>query len=707
MKKRKIAFLILTIIVCSFRYATGQVPTKFNEVYSATTAHFANYLEFSRDGNFLVSVVGFNADVYQKKEGAFKLIQTLNGPGSQAMYPGISDDGTFIAFSAWENTYVYKKEGDIYVLQQTIKAPGESPRSDLVLRFTGNNKLMLVGNKGNIRYYELSGSFFYEVKLVKNPSGLDFHKAALSPNGKLLATIDDKGVVNCWQITADTALPAMPVLNLNKYLGILDITNELLLMAGASDSLSIYQLATDLNSAVPIHKFPDDKFVQAKFNLEGNKVMVTTEKGQLGLYSITGKMVKQEYVNKIDQNKFTDVEMSACGQWMAATSMGGKLIKIYQDPSKVVASQTSVVNKKTGNDPLATKTTPVTAKATSEKKTEVKKTTPVNKPVAVKEKPVEVKKEMYPELFVNKVGDFTIFEAGKKYGVKGGMLNNVYYLEAKYDTIIGLRLEEDHKFKTLFVVIDKNGLQVFNPDKSSLISTTEKLTEFMFSDEYLWVKTDKGRWNLYTETISSTTGYSKVQLLYNSFIIFTGPGKIKVAAWDKIHGYFGEDYYIPEGAEVTHFGGPGEFIYKLKNKVGYTNAKTLLYLPPLFDDIKMGMGTAILLKYSGEIYSTTFDNIRIPNYSSSYIIKAQTFGKSCGRSDCRNGIIGMSTQTTGGKVEKRQYEKLTINGRILVISTYVTPVKTTTSAIQCPDRIHDTKRYILEVDKDGVLVRAL
>ena len=121
----------------------------------------------------------------------------------------------------------------------------------------------------------------------------------------------------------------------------------------------------------------------------------------------------------------------------------------------------------------------------------------------------------------------------------------------------------------------------------------------------------------------------------------------------------------------------------------------------------MGIGNAIQLKYRGEIYSTTLDNIKRPNYSSSYIIKAQTYGKSCGRSDCRNRVIGMSTQTTGGKVERRQYEKLTINGRILVTSTYVTPVKTTTSAMQCPDRIHDIKRYILEVDKDGVNVRAL
>jgi len=351
------------------------------------------------------------------------------------------------------------------------------------------------------------------------------------------------------------------------------------------------------------------------------------------------------------------------------------------------------------------KQAPVIAKGTAGKKAAVKKNTPAAKSTAVKDKPLDVKK--YPEYIVTKVGDYTIFEAGKKYGVKGGMLNNVHYLEAIYDTVIGLRMEEDHKYKTRFVVIDKNGLQVFDPDKSSFINTTEKLTEYMYSSEYLLVKTGKGRWNFYNESISSTSGYANVQLLYNSFVMFTAPNKIKVAAWDKIHGYFGESYDVPEGAEIIHFGGPGEFLYKSKNKTGYTNAKRLIYLPPLFDDIKLSFGTKLQLKYGAEIYSTSLDDIRLPRFSSTYIIKAMTFGKSCGRSDCRNGIIGMTTETTGGKVEKRQYDKLTINGWITVTSTYVTPVKTTTSAINCPDRIHDSKRFVLQVDQEAVVVNKL
>lgn len=700
MKQKAIAVIILLLI--SYSYIAAQTPAKLKEVFSASTDHFANYLEFSKDGNYLVSVVGFNADVYQKKENEFRLLQTLKGTGSQATYPGISEDGTYIAFSAWENTYVYKREGEIYSLLQTIHPPGTNPRSDLIMRFTDNNKLMIVGNKGNIRFYEHNGNYFSETKIIANPSGLDFHNAALSPDGTLLATIDDKGDIHCWQIKGENAVPGKPVLKTNKYQGMLDITNNKLLAAGAPDSLTMYQLANNLNSIAPVHSFTNGKFAQVKFNQEGSKIMFTNDKGLLELYTILAKTVKQEYTNEAGNNKFTDIEMCTDGQWIAASSMSGKQLKIYENPAYIASSKTSTASIKNNK-------TTQTGTKTSSVKTNEKNKIQVSKPAlnTKTDKLLTDKKNKLPEFTVTKMDDYSIFESGKKYGVKKGVLTDVYYLMAKYDTIIGLRLTDKNNSKIVFIVIDKTGLQVFNPDFSTFITTTEKLVEYMYSNEYLWVKTEKGRWNPYNESITATSGYIKVQFLYNSFVLFTSVNNIKVEAWNNYHGYHGEGYHVPEGAEIIHFGEPGDFLYKVKDKTGYTNSKKTIYFPPLFDDIKMGYGNLLQLKYRGIIYYSTWDDIRLPRFNSTYIIKAKTFGSSCGRSDCNNGTIGMNTQTTGGKVEKFQYEKLTLTGRILVTSTYITPVKTISTPKLCSDNIHDTKKYILEVNSNEVVVREI
>ena len=427
-------------------------------------------------------------------------MQTLSGERSQAIFCGISDDGTYIAFSTFGKTLIYKREKDIYKLQQTIIASDPTTWPDLMMHFTGNNKLMIVGIKGNIRFYELNQSTFIEVNQVATASGLDFDVVALSPNGQILALMDSDGSVRCWEIAGNQAYPGNIVLKVEQYRpGIIDITNDGLLVAGTKDSISIYQLSGDLSSAAPIHRFPDDKLSRAKFNQEGNKLILTDEKGLLSMYKIDGQSVSSEYKKETGVLSFNDVEMTTGGQWMAASSQGKQLIKIYKDMSwsPALISNTGALKKF-----VVKKQAPLIAKGTAGKKAAAKKTAPAAKSTAVKDKPADVKK--YPENFVDKVGDFTIFEAGKKYGVKGGLLNSMHYLEAVYDTIIGLNIDEDRKYKTRFVVIDKNGLQVFNPEKSSFINTTEKLTEYMYSSDYLLVKTDKGRWNFYNESISST-----------------------------------------------------------------------------------------------------------------------------------------------------------------------------------------------------------
>ena len=698
MKINAAAVFIIAILNCT--NTTAQTPAILKEVFSTSTNDFANYLEFSKDGNYLVSVVGFNADVYHKKEKEFKLIQTLTGTGGQAAYPGISEDGTYISFSAWDNTYIYKREGELYSLLQTIHPPGNNPRSDMIIRFTGNNKLLIVGNKGNIRFYDLKGNIFSETKIVDNPSGLDFHNAALSPDGMELATIDDKGDISCWHIAEGNVFMGKPVLKTNKYQGMLDISNEKLLVAGTPDSLSIYQLSSNLNNIVPVHTFLNSPFTQVKFNQEGNKVMVTNDKGTLDLYSISGNIVRQEYANKACNNKLTDMEMCTGGQWIAATSMSGKQIIIYEYPAYLAASNTTTASIKNKNI-KAKGMQPAPVKANTKTTIESNKLGAITK----NDKTTASIKNKYTENTVAILDDYIIFEAGKKYGIKKSVLSEDHLLKAKYDTIIGLRLSENNKSKSVFIVIDHSGLQVFRPhDYFNFINTTEKLVEYIYSNEYLYVKTEKGRWNPYNESITATTGYMKVQLLYNSIIFFPSATSIKVEAWNKYHGYHGEEYNVPDGAEVIHFGEPGDFIYKVKDKVGYTNSKMSIFLPALFDDIKMGYGNIVQLKYRGRIYYSTWDDIRTPRFSSTCLIKAKTFGSSCGRSDCNNGTLGMSTQTTGGKVEKKQYEKLTLTGRILVISTYVTPVKTISTPKLCSDKIHETKRFVLEVNSKDVNV---
>lgn len=348
----------------------GQTPEQLKEVYSGSTSHFANNIEFSKDGNYMVLVVGFNADVFQKKETGFQLLQTIKGGRWQAYNPGISNDGTFITFSNFEDTYVYKKTGDSYSIFQTIRHPGKSENKDLVMRFDGNEKLMIIGGEGNIRFYEYRESGFVEVKRVINNGAVVFQEAALSANGTLLATIDGNGDLQCWRLTSGDAVPGPVILKTNKYVGILDITDDLLLASGTSDSLSLYKVTADLNSAAKVCQFPEGKFSEVRFNPDGNRVIVADKSSQLGIYKITGNSLVPEYINSLGRDNFTSIKMSEDGKWLAASSSGAKALKIFEGPVPIPKSKTAAAVTKSGiktadkkikTAPPAVKTKPVSA----------------------------------------------------------------------------------------------------------------------------------------------------------------------------------------------------------------------------------------------------------------------------------------------------------------------------------------------------------
>ncbi|MBL0270190.1 MAG: hypothetical protein IPP99_16430 [Chitinophagaceae bacterium] len=124
----------------------------------------------------------------------------------------------------------------------------------------------------------------------------------------------------------------------------------------------------------------------------------------------------------------------------------------------------------------------------------------------------------------------------------------------------------------------------------------------------------------------------------------------------------------------------------------------LLFLPQVFTEMKMwSVGTTVYIqfRYDGNLYQTTASDLKKVAPHTYANIKAFQYSASCGRSGCNNGVIGYSTSTSGGKVERRTYRKLTINGWIEITETSVTPVVSKKEAIRCNDPAHDYKTFML------------
>ncbi len=353
----RLPFLLLIAALLNWSLpALSQSLGQLKELSINNTAHFANNVDFSKDGNYFVVVVGFNADVYQRKETGFQLLQTIKGGRWQAYNGGISEDGSYVCFSNYEDTYVYKRNGDRYSLFHVIKHAGAYDNKDLVMRFSGNDKLLIIGGAGNIRFYELRETSFEEVKRVTTPDNIILKEAALSANGQQMATINDKGEVHCWQITADNAVRGNLLLKTNPHVGMVDITDDLLLAAGTSDSLLLYRIAPDRNTALRFHEFEKDKFGQVCFNPDGNRVMVANQSGQLSVFKITNNLVSLESFNKLISNNFTSLRMSYDSKWIAGSSSGGKTISFFEAPVRIIP-----VKATAKNTPGKGKTTPTKA----------------------------------------------------------------------------------------------------------------------------------------------------------------------------------------------------------------------------------------------------------------------------------------------------------------------------------------------------------
>lgn len=365
--------IIITLLVLfAERTLLAQVP-QLKEVLSSSTAHFANNLEFSKDGNHMVSVVGFNADVYQKNGDSFGFLQTINGGRYQAYNTGISEDGSFIAFSNNDETFIYKKEGGSYAKLQVLTHTGKFGIHDIVMRFSGNDKLRIVGGEGNIRFYQFKNDKFVEVSRTIYEDGLLFKEAALSPNGKHLTTLDENGVIRCWGVSDNAAVAGLPLLRTNKYMGILDISDDGLLVAGEEDSLNVYQVAENNNSMTKLVEFPAGKFGEVAFNTAGNRVMFADKSSQLHTYKFVDNMLSLESVNKMPRENFTSIAPSSDDKWIAAASSGAKTIKIFEAPEKLVTIKKTAIKQKTAPGTKSTKS-PVVNKPVTTNKSGVAKT---------------------------------------------------------------------------------------------------------------------------------------------------------------------------------------------------------------------------------------------------------------------------------------------------------------------------------------------
>ncbi len=331
-------------------------------------------------------------------------------------------------------------------------------------------------------------------------------------------------------------------------------------------------------------------------------------------------------------------------------------------------------------------------------------------PVKVKSEPVKTTEPKVVETQIKQVGDYYIFRSNGKYGVQEGYLRTVNKLEANYDTITGLQIKEGNKMKALFVVLDKSGIQVFDPVTMKLFRTATKIVEYWHYEGGLWLKTAAGRWNLYPEPINSSSGVEKIQFINNSLIIYPTPDKVQVASWKSFQTGTTPVYSIPAGAEIVDFGQTGQFSYKRNNKFGYSDWESLLFLPEVFTEMKMwSVGTTVYLqfRYDGDLYQTTTSDLRRAGTATYANIKAFQYSANCGRSGCKNGVIGYSTNTSGGEVERRTYKKLTINGWIEITETSVTPVLKTKEAIRCNDPAHDYKSFMMLPTESGYEVHRM
>ncbi|MGG9971985.1 WD40 repeat domain-containing protein [Ferruginibacter sp. SUN002] len=327
---KKISLLLFSMFIVVVAYCQLQLK----ENYSTSTNHFANDLNFSKDNNYLVVVIGFSADVYKKSDNGFALLQSLPGCSGQAIHAGISEDGSLVAFGAFDRiTCIHQREGDRYSLLQKLPSSKSSGYGeDLIMRFTGNDKLMIVGSDGTIRFYEREDKEFSLVKTIQNKGGLEFGKAALSPNGKLLATIDANGNLYCWDITASDAVRGAASLKSNRYVGKLDIADNYLLAAACEDSLSVYKVSKGLDAINTFCKFPTDKYSTLAFNPTGDFIVTGNKKDQLEFFKIVknGEPVSQNIVSDATLNyDFTSCHFSPNGKWVAATSSGARRLKIF------------------------------------------------------------------------------------------------------------------------------------------------------------------------------------------------------------------------------------------------------------------------------------------------------------------------------------------------------------------------------------------
>lgn len=308
-----------------------QYPLK--EFMSVNTDTYANDQFFSGDGNYFIVLLFGPHTVYKKMAGGYEKTESIKGCGLYNDLNGsFTTNGSFLAIAnADKSICIYKNTPVGFKSMQkfSINAPNESYAA--TVKFYNDQTLVVAGPDQAIRFYELSGEQFTMTKKFDYPGGKNIRVGAFSPNGKLLATIDDDDRLFCWKLDSSGAKCGSEYLNCSKYIGVFAITNNYLLVSGTRDSLNLYTVSPDLGSYKLNHKFPKSEkgYSAVNFNTAGNSLIVAEEKGPIQLFGLQNNAPKLLNVSDpLPDADFNSCAFSPDGNTVAATSSGGKILKM-------------------------------------------------------------------------------------------------------------------------------------------------------------------------------------------------------------------------------------------------------------------------------------------------------------------------------------------------------------------------------------------
>ncbi|MBI1341924.1 MAG: hypothetical protein GC171_03210 [Terrimonas sp.] len=301
---------------------------------------------------------------------------------------------------------------------------------------------------------------------------------------------------------------------------------------------------------------------------------------------------------------------------------------------------------------------------------------------------------------------FTIYRLGNNMGIKRTTTGEKF-IEGHFDKIkyIGLNNGDN-----AFLLYDSTGLQCFNGQSKKIVPCTQKLISYWAEAGNLFLQTEEGRWNLFPNSITASSGYASLERINNNFIAYTSPEQALV--FSGVASIPPKQVRIPANSKITDFriyftalvSNEVSFVYKINDHYGFQDMASGKILPPVFDDIQYypyADGISLTLIYKGAAYIAKLYDIIYAGNRRSHFIKCNTISQKCGNPDCHFGVIGYSVYKTGGKTNTRVYDKLTLNGKLTIKETWTDPVVNHSEPIACKDPAHQIRTVVLYSNADN------